>query len=299
MFNLRHLHYLNAVYQYKNFTQAADALFVSQPTISAAINTLEADMDIKLIERSSKNVTFTPEGEQFIVYARRILGLCVETENAMRDLSDSAQHRLKLGMSYAFMDAMAPILFSDFLKRFPSSKIHLDEGSMNRHIEMVEKEQLDLAYNGFPNGNDYPELEFIPVSKAEIRLVLHPESPLCKLERIPVELLKNEKIVMMDEYSKVKQMMDAEFKKKDMHIETMLNYTQILCMTSLVKTCRYAGIISQAAGHSIPGVEGLELKSFKKPLYFDLGFFRKKDRYLPKLGWELIKYIKAIESAAN
>lgn len=299
MFNLKHLHYLNAVYQYKNFTQAADALFVSQPTISTAINTLETDMDVKLIERSSKNVTFTPEGEQFMFYVRRILSLCAETENTMRDLSDSAQHRLKLGMSYAFMDAMAPVLFSDFLKHFPGSKIHLDEGSMNRHIDMVENNQLDLAYNGFPDGNDYPELEFIPVSRAEIRLVLHPESYLCKLERIPIELLKKEQIVMMDERSKVKQMMEVEFEKRDIHIETMLNYTQILCMTSLVRTCRYVGIISQAAGHSIPGVEGLELRSFKKPLYFDLGFFRKKDRYLPKLGWELIKYIKEVEGAAN
>lgn len=104
---------------------------------------------------------------------------------------------------------------------------------------------------------------------------------------------------MMDERSKVKQMMEVEFEKRDIHIETMLNYTQILCMTRLVRTCRYVGIISQAAGHSIPGVEGLELRSFKKPLYFDLGFFRKKDRYLPKLGWELIKYIKEVEGAAN
>ena len=50
MLNLRHLQYLNAVYQYKNFTQAGDSLFVSQPTISAAINTLESDLGVKLIE---------------------------------------------------------------------------------------------------------------------------------------------------------------------------------------------------------------------------------------------------------
>ena len=62
MLNLRHLQYLNAVYQYKNFTQAGDSLFVSQPTISAAINTLESDLGVKLIERSSKRVIFTYEG---------------------------------------------------------------------------------------------------------------------------------------------------------------------------------------------------------------------------------------------
>ena len=70
MFNFKHLLYFNAVYQYKNFTQAGDSLFVSQPTISAAINTLESDLGVKLIERSPKNVLFTYEGEQFILWVQ-------------------------------------------------------------------------------------------------------------------------------------------------------------------------------------------------------------------------------------
>ena len=90
MLNLRHLQYLNAVYQYKNFTQAGDSLFVSQPTISAAINTLESDLGVKLIERSSKRVIFTYEGEQFMQWVQKILLLCQEAESATRDLSDSA-----------------------------------------------------------------------------------------------------------------------------------------------------------------------------------------------------------------
>ncbi len=85
MFNFKHLLYFNAVYQYKNFTQAGDSLFVSQPTISAAINTLESDLGVKLIERSPKNVLFTYEGEQFILWVRKILSLCQEAETAMRD----------------------------------------------------------------------------------------------------------------------------------------------------------------------------------------------------------------------
>ena len=166
MLNLRHLQYLNAVYQYKNFTQAGDSLFVSQPTISAAINTLESDLGVKLIERSSKRVIFTYEGE-------KILLLCQEAESATRDLSDSAEQQLRLGMSYAFMDSTAPLVFSDFLKEHPQGKIHLDEGSMQKHLQMIQSEKLDLAYNGFPDTQDLPGIETIPISKAEIRIVRH------------------------------------------------------------------------------------------------------------------------------
>ena len=102
-------------------------------------------------------------------------------------------------------------------------------------------------------------------------------------------------LVMMDAQSKVKRLMDEAFEQQHLSMNVVLNYTQILCMVSLVKSCRYVGIISEAAGHSIPGCEGLVLRSFEEPLVFDLGFFFKTGRYLPKLGWELIRFLQASE----
>ena len=55
----------DAVYQYKNFTQASEALYVSQPAISSAVQALEEELGVRLVVRSSKGVTFTYEGEQF------------------------------------------------------------------------------------------------------------------------------------------------------------------------------------------------------------------------------------------
>ena len=73
MLNLKRLQYLDAVYQYKNFTQASEALYVSQPAISSAVQALEEELGVRLVVRSSKGVTFTYEGEQFMIWARRIL----------------------------------------------------------------------------------------------------------------------------------------------------------------------------------------------------------------------------------
>ena len=186
MFNLRHLQYLNAVYRYKNFTKASEALYVSQPAISSAISALETELGAKLIVRNSKKVAFTYEGEQFMVWAQRILRLCTETENAMQDLANSAEQRLRLGMSHAFTD-LVPRIFSTFTEQHPRAQIYLDEGSMNKHVEMVRSEQLDLAYNGFPEGPGAEDFERIPIVKAEIHAVLHPDSPLAELERIPLK----------------------------------------------------------------------------------------------------------------
>lgn len=152
MLNLKRLQYLDAVYQYKNFTQASEALYVSQPAISSAVQALEEELGVRLVVRSSKGVTFTYEGEQFMIWARRILSTCEAAENAMRDLAGTAEQRLRLGISHVLTNPIVPMIFSTFLREHPKAQIYLNEGSMNKHVEMVTGEMLDLAYNAFPTG---------------------------------------------------------------------------------------------------------------------------------------------------
>ena len=137
MLNLKRLQYLDAVYQYKNFTQASEALYVSQPAISSAVQALEEELGVRLVVRSSKGVTFTYEGEQFMIWVRRILSTCEAAENAMRDLAGTAEQRLRLGISHVLTNPIVPMIFSTFLQEHPKAQIYLNEGSMNKHVEMV------------------------------------------------------------------------------------------------------------------------------------------------------------------
>ena len=132
MLNLKRLQYLDAVYQYKNFTQASEALYVSQPAISSAVQALEEELGVRLVVRSSKGVTFTYEGEQFMIWARRILSTCEAAENAMRDLAGTAEQRLRLGISHVLTNPIVPMIFSTFLREHPKAQIYLNEGSMNK-----------------------------------------------------------------------------------------------------------------------------------------------------------------------
>lgn len=106
MLNLKRLQYLDAVYQYKNFTQASEALYVSQPAISSAVQALEEELGVRLVVRSSKGVTFTYEGEQFMIWARRILSTCEAAENAMRDLAGTAEQRRRRRSWRSFLWAL-------------------------------------------------------------------------------------------------------------------------------------------------------------------------------------------------
>ncbi|WP_249390664.1 hypothetical protein [Dysosmobacter welbionis] len=97
---------------------------------------------------------------------------------------------------------------------------------------------------------------------------------------------------MMDAQSKVKELMSREFERHQVIPDILFNYDQVLCMANLVRSCRYVGIISVAQGQQALGCEGLAIRPFEEPVVFDVGFFLKKGRYLPKLGWELIRFIQ-------
>ena len=286
MLNLKRLQYLDAVYQCKNFTQASEMLYVSQPAISSAVQALEEELGVKLVVRSSRGVTFTYEGEQFMRWVRQILSSCQEAENAMRDLATSAEQRLRLGISQVLTDPIVPMIFSTFLAEHPMARIYLNEGSMNKHVEM------DLACNAFPGPPEAEELEMIRLSTMEVHAVLHPEHPLARLERIPISLLGREKLIMMDAQSKVKELMTQTFERHQVIPDILFHYDQILCMANLVRSCRYVGIISVAPGHQALGCEGLALRPFAEPVVLDVGFFLKRGRYLPRLGWDLIRFIQ-------
>ena len=171
-----------------SFTKAAEELNFSQSGISHAISSLEEELGVRLVVRSSKGVTFTYEGEQFMIWARRILSTCEAAENAMRDLAGTAEQRLRLGISHVLTNPIVPMIFSTFLREHPKAQIYLNEGSMNKHVEMVTGEMLDLAYNAFPTAPEAEELEIIPMGTMEIHAVLHPDHPLARLDRIPLDV---------------------------------------------------------------------------------------------------------------
>ena len=73
-----------SVIEHKNFSKAAEALNVSQPTASARIKNLESELDCKLFEKDGKNVTLTKEGKIFYGYAKRYLSNMIHSKEAAK-----------------------------------------------------------------------------------------------------------------------------------------------------------------------------------------------------------------------
>lgn len=294
MLDFKQLQYLNAIYVYKNFTRASEVLYVSQPAISASIKRMEEDLGFKLLDRNSKNVSFTAEGEEFMIWVKQILALCDRTEDVMKDLANASKQKIRLGISPCMCDPTIPLIFSDFLEKNPEAQISLDEGSTQKHLSMLENNLLDLTFNGLPDEYSPDLYRTIPVSQTEIHAVLHPSHPLASLKRIPIKALADEKLIMMDAQSRVRSMMVREFERKHVVPNIVTSYDQIACMANIVERCRYVGILSIAKGKPALGCAGLTVLPFEEPVCFDIGFSMMKEKHISKLTHKLIDFIRDI-----
>lgn len=292
MLDIKRLKYLEAVYRYKNFTRASEECFVSQPAISAGINTLEKDLGIKLIVRDSKKVTFTYEGEQFMLRVSRILKECREAEQLVTDLSSTSSKTLRLGMSPTLSLRLLPHLYSSFFPRWESARIHLDESSMNNHIEKLRSDLLDLSYNALPPEPERSSLKVIPVTQAEVCVILNPRHPLARLERIPIEMLEGQNICLLDKFSYIHDLMIDTFEKHNVIPNTISNHEQILCMYHMIEFGNYIGFSNVTAGSSTFAFGGTELavRPFEAPILFEAGFIMKQDKQLPRIARDLINF---------
>jgi len=292
LLDIKRLQYLEAIDKYKNFTKASEVLFVSQPAISAAVSAIELEYGVKLIVRSSKEVSFTVEGEQLMFHVARILNEYRNAEQLLKSLSTSTNQTLHFGISPTVDGNLLPQLYKDFFSRWPTAQLYLEEGSMENHIEKILNGALDLTFNAIPKNPDTTILEVIPITTCQICVLMHPDHPLAKHKKINLSLLEKENLVMLDEKSMIRNLVMGEFKRQGIIPHIISYHEQISCMINMVQLGMYIGFINIDRNFRAVGCDHLVIRPLMDPLTFDAGFILKKGKYLPKIARELIHYTK-------
>ncbi len=147
---LRHLRYLLAVAEYANFTRAAEALHISQPTLSQQVKQLERSLHVQLLDRSGRTVRLTDAGEAYARYARRALQELAAAERAVRDVQDLAHGTLRLAMTPTFTAYLVGPLVAEFHARHPGITVDVHETTQDRIEARLAADEADLgiAFSG-------------------------------------------------------------------------------------------------------------------------------------------------------
>ena len=147
-FTLQQLRILKAVATEKNFTKAAELLYLSQPSLSKQIKTLEKNLDILLINRENNKVSLTESGKVFLQYSERILALCEESCRALIDLKNGERGNLTVGASQTIGTYLLPRVLALFAQNYPQINLKIQVNSTRMIAKNVINREIDLAVVG-------------------------------------------------------------------------------------------------------------------------------------------------------
>ena len=150
------LQYVLAVAEYRNFTQAAEKSFVTQPTLSMQVQKLEDELDVLIFDRGKKPIGITEAGEKIIAQARNI----VNEAERIRDIVDQEKGfiggEFRLGIIPTIMPTLLPMFLRNFINQYPKVNLVITEEPTERLIRDLQEGHLDAAIAATPL-----EIEFI------------------------------------------------------------------------------------------------------------------------------------------
>ncbi|HYD10040.1 MAG TPA: LysR substrate-binding domain-containing protein [Acidimicrobiales bacterium] len=196
--NLRDLRYLVAVADHRHFGRAAEACFVSQPTLSTQLKKLETELGAELIERSSRHVLLTDAGEQVVARARLIL----DEADSIRDIAKRAQDPESGSVRMGIFPTLAPYLLPHVVpvlhKRFPNLELLLVEEKTEVVLQRLASGALDCGILALPLADESLHVE--PLFTEPFVLATPVDHPLASSSSpVDVSVLAGEHVLLLEE----------------------------------------------------------------------------------------------------
>ena len=208
--------YIYQVYKEKSFTKAAEKLFISQPSLSAAVKNIEKKLGAEIFERTGNGVNLTEFGREYILSAEKIIKIEEEFQNRVNDIYNLETGHITVGGSNYLSSYVLPQIINRFTSQYPNIDVTLVESNSTNLREMVKNEQIDIIVDGY--GEIMGDLQGYPLANEKILLCVPKENKINKLlsefsitpnsifnktanlEAVPpvsIDVFKNEKFILL------------------------------------------------------------------------------------------------------
>jgi len=192
---LTELRYITAVARERHFGRAAEACFVSQPTLSVAVRKLEDELGVKLFERNAAEVTVTPAGERIVAQALRVL----EETEVIRQIAEQGKDQLVGALRLGAINTIGPYLYPDLIPNLhelaPDMPLFVEEDFTAVLTDKLKQGQLDVIIISPPY--DEPGVLTLPLYEEPFVVLLPSAHPLSKHKTIEQKRLLDESLLLL------------------------------------------------------------------------------------------------------
>ena len=195
--NFRDLQYLVALEELRHFRKAAEKCFVSQPTLSGQIKKLEEELDLFLVERSSRKVIFTQAGLEIVNQAKTILAQQRALKEIAKGHTKPMNGTLQIGLIPTVAPYLLPVIISPIKKQFPNLDLFLHENQTNVLLKKLESGDIDcLILALLPGMSEFPSFSLY---KEPLELAISDSHAWAKKAIIDITKLKGEHLLMLED----------------------------------------------------------------------------------------------------
>lgn len=262
--NLRALQYLIKLAELQHFSRAADACYVSQPTLSTQIRKLEDELGVQLVERAPRNVQLTPVGKEIVARAKHVLRDVEQIYAAARRSRDPETGTLRLGLFPTLAPYLLPHVVPGIRRRFPKLRLELAEEKTADLLAMIEDGELDAGLVAMPVDDD--GLEQAVLFEEPFVMALPENHPLAAKQAIDVHDLDGTELLLLedghclrDQAMEVCSMANAR-ERVDFHATSMETLRQMVAAEVGVTL-----LPVMAVRPPIANTAGIALRSFVDP----------------------------------
>ncbi|MBP1920880.1 LysR family transcriptional regulator [Youngiibacter multivorans] len=273
--------YFLAIAEEKSISKAAARLYISQPSLTKYLKKLEENVGATLFSRESHPLKLTPAGELYMEYVKDVIRITKKFEQDILYISSSISGKVTIGITLWRSSILMPLIFPDFMKKYPNVSIELKEGSQQYLLSLLEQGKADFCMMQLPNTQS--SVTFEHLAYEHILFAVNKNNPILEginhdlddevptLTQEEFLLFKKEPFVLMKEENQLRQLTQNLLNKYEIVSSPVLETSNVVTALNLV-----------SSGVGVTFVPEAILKYKERP--GSLSFFRVDD---PPLAWEL------------
>lgn len=272
--DFRDLSYVQAIAQHQNITRAAEALYVSQPTLSKFLKSLEEELGLKLFRKLGNKYLLTYAGERYIERAGQILQIKKDLDLELADIIKRDVGVLKVAFPTMRCTYMLPAILPPFQQLYPNVKVQILEGHSQDLDEHILRGEAEIAFYTQPAGTPNPGLEYEVLGEEELLICApkgHPAgrfakpNPASRYPRLDPALFRNERIIMMLPTQRTGQIVNDYLRRRGLQFENVIYTSNMSAIIELVGTGYGAAFIFEPHLHHYPVSKPVDCYSFGEP----------------------------------
>lgn len=231
--NLKQLEAFVKVARERNFSKAAKDLFLTQPTVSAHIASLEKELNVRLFVRNTKEVELSEDGKKLFYYAQQMVELEKQIEAEFDKSRKESSSLIKIAASTVPSQYLLPEVLACFGQLYPQIRLKVMETDSKRVAEQVAENQVDIGFTG--TVIEKRECVYLPFYEDELVLIAPNKEQYREYARQKgsVEWVKQENLILREEGSGTRTEAEKKLKKmgiyrQDLHIKASIENTETI-----------------------------------------------------------------------